>query len=157
MVKKQGFNNELMFRVKARVVPAALHSRFCGWSGVCGGHRWGGSGCSGPVWGEGGAGGILGGGGFRALLWVLPSRAVRGGLFRGIGDWRFPDRVGARGLCPKSRARYVRASPSEVFPAGKLQGHFTCGFDYRHSLWFPLEVAFVVLKGLKLKIRARNP
>ena len=101
--------------------------------------------------------GYSGGGGFRPLLWVLPSRAVRGGLFRGIGDWRFPDRVGARGLCPKSRARYVRASPSEVFPAGKLQGHFTCGFDYRHSLWFPLEVAFVVLKGLKLKIRARNP
>ena len=84
--------------------------------------------------GGGGAGGYSWGGGFRALLWVLPSRAVRAGLFRGIGDWRFPGRVGARGLCPKLSARYVRASPSEVFPAGKLQGHFTYGFDYRHSL-----------------------
>ena len=98
-------------------------------AGIGGGGLW-------VLWsglGGGGAGGILGGG-FRALLWVLPSRAVRAGLFRGIGDWRFPGRVGARGLCPKFRARYVRASPSEVFPAGKLQGHFTCGFDYRHSL-----------------------
>ena len=61
-MKGRGFSDELMFRIKARMVPAALHSRFCGWSGVCAGHRWGGCGGSDSVWG-GNAGGILGGGG----------------------------------------------------------------------------------------------
>ena len=28
----------------------------------------------------------------------------------------------------------ARAMPSEVYPAGKLQKHFTCGFHFRHSL-----------------------
>ena len=28
---------------------------------------------------------------------------------------------GGYGLCPKSRARRARASPSEVYPVGKLQ------------------------------------
>ena len=41
---------------------------------------------------------------------------------------------GAYGLCRKSRARRARASPSEVYLAGKLQWHFTCGFDCGHSL-----------------------
>ena len=27
----------------------------------------------------------------------------------------------------------ARTSPSEVYPAGKLQWHFTCGFDFRHD------------------------
>ena len=47
----------------------------------------------------------------------------------------------------ESSAR-VRVSPSEVYPAGKLQWHFTCGFDFRYSLWLPFEAAFAVLKGL---------
>ena len=55
---------------------------------------------------------------------------------------------GAYGLCPKSRPRRVGASPSEVYPAGKLQWHFTCGFDFRHSLWLPFVAGFAVLKGL---------
>ena len=35
------------------------------------------------------------------------------------------------------------------YPAGKLQRHFTCDFDFRHSLWLPFEAVFAVLKGLK--------
>ena len=54
----------------------------------------------------------------------------------------------AYGLCPKSRGRRTRASPFEVHPAGKFQWHFTCGFDFRHSLWLPFVAAFAVLKGL---------
>ena len=44
----------------------------------------------------------------------------------------------------------VRTSPSEVYPAGKLQWHFTCGFDFRNSLWLPFKAAFPVLKVLIL-------
>ena len=43
-----------------------------------------------------------------------------------------------------------RASPSKVYPPGKLHWHFTCGFDFRHSLWLAFEAAFVVLKGSKV-------
>ena len=46
------------------------------------------------------------------------------------------------------RSARVRVSPSEVYHAGKLQWHFTCGFDFRYSLWLPFEAAFAVLKGL---------
>ena len=55
---------------------------------------------------------------------------------------------GAYGLCPKSRPRRVGASPSEVYPAGKLQWHVACGFDFRHTLWLPFVAGFAVLKGL---------
>ena len=55
---------------------------------------------------------------------------------------------GSRGLCPKSRARRACSPPSEVYSAGKLQWHFTCGFDGRHSLWLSFVTAFAVLKGL---------
>ena len=48
--------------------------------------------------------------------------------------WPFPD-WGGCGLCPQSRARSACASPSEVYVTGKLQWHFTCGFNFRHSLW----------------------
>ena len=34
----------------------------------------------------------------------------------------------------------ARALPSEVYPAGKLQWHFTCG----HSLWLPFIAGFTV-------------
>ena len=31
----------------------------------------------------------------------------------------------------------VHAWPSDVYPNAKLQWHFTCGFDFRYSLWLP--------------------
>ena len=40
----------------------------------------------------------------------------------------------ACGLCPKWELG-ARASPSEFYPAGKLQWQFTCGFDFGHCLW----------------------
>ena len=54
----------------------------------------------------------------------------------------------ACGLCPRSRSRWERASASGVYPAGKLQWHFACGFDFRHGLWSPFVTAFSVLGGL---------
>ena len=33
-----------------------------------------------------------------------------------------------------SRELGVRASPSGAYPAGRLQWHFTCGFDFTHGL-----------------------
>ena len=65
------------------------------------------------------------------------------GPFRAVvgeGEW------GASGLCPKFSSR---ALPSEVYPAGKLQWHFTCGFNF--SLWLPFVGGFAVLKGLNLR------
>ena len=50
--------------------------------------------------------------------------------------------------CVESRELGAHASPSEVYPARKLQWHFTCGFDFRHSQWLPFVAAFAVLKGL---------
>ena len=52
------------------------------------------------------------------------------------------------GVDPKSSARCARASPSWIYPAGKLQWHFTCGLDFGHSLWLPFKAVFVVVKGL---------
>ena len=43
----------------------------------------------------------------------------------------------------ESSAR-ARASPSEVYLAGKIQWHFTCG----HSLWLPFVAGFTVLNWL---------
>ena len=48
--------------------------------------------------------------------------------------------------CIQSRELSAHASPSEVYPAGKLQWHFTCGFDF--SLWLPFAGGFAALKGL---------
>lgn len=50
--------------------------------------------------------------------------------------------------CVQYRALSARASPSEVYLAGKLQRYFTYGFDFRHSLRFPFGAAFAVLKEL---------
>ena len=41
-----------------------------------------------------------------------------------------------------------RASPFKVYPAGKLHWHFTCGFDFRHSLRLPIVAILSVSKGL---------
>ena len=55
-------------------------------------------------------------------------------------------------LCPFwPRAWSECTSSSEVYPTAKRQWHFTCGFDFRRSLWLPLVAAFAVLKGLKMK------
>ena len=48
----------------------------------------------------------------------------------------------------QSRELGTLAPPSEVYYAGKLQWHFTCGFDFRHSPWLQFVAAFAVLKGL---------
>ena len=63
--------------------------------------------------------------------------------------WLFPDCGG--GLWAVSKVeRSVRAHTllSEVYPAVKLQWHFPCGFDFRHSLRLPFVATFAVLKGL---------
>ena len=43
------------------------------------------------------------------------------------------ERGEAYGLCPELRAQRVCASSSELYPAGKLQWHFICGFHFRHD------------------------
>ena len=68
--------------------------------------------------------------------------------------WHLPSgSLGACGLCPESRARLVRVSPSKFYPADKLQWHFTCGFDFGHSLWLPFVATFAVRKGLRRNAR----
>ena len=42
--------------------------------------------------------------------------------------------VGAGVDCDQRRELGVRPSLSQVYPAGKLQSHFTCGFDFRQSM-----------------------
>ena len=67
---------------------------------------------------------------------------VVGGSCGGYGSllawgWPFPGccRVGGRVVgCVQGRELGARTSPSEVYPAGKLHLHFTCGLDFRHSL-----------------------
>ena len=62
----------------------------------------------------GGRGGCVGCAGLVGVAGpYLPGDHVRLGPFRAVGE--------AYGLCPRSRARPARASPSEVYPAGKLQ------------------------------------
>ena len=44
---------------------------------------------------------------------------------------------GGRGALAESKVEGStrgRALPSKVYPAGKLQRHFTCGFVFRHDL-----------------------
>ena len=36
--------------------------------------------------------------------------------------------------CVQSRGLCARASPSGVYPVGRLQWHFACGFDFGHVL-----------------------
>ena len=47
----------------------------------------------------------------------------------------------------QSRELGTLAPPSEIYYAGKLQWHFTCGFDFRHSPWSPFVAGFAALKG----------
>ena len=55
---------------------------------------------------------------------------------------------GACGLCPNSRAHCAGTSFSGICPAGKLQWHFTFGFEFRHGLWLLFGAASAVLKEL---------
>ena len=65
--------------------------------------------------------GLVGvGAGVGALWSCLWCGAVLIGVV-GVCLWPFPDCGGASGLCPKSGVWGVRCSPSEVYPAGKLQ------------------------------------
>ena len=59
--------------------------------------------------------------------------------------------VGGLMGCVQSQKLGARASPSEVYPDAKLQWHFTCGFDLKHSLWLPFVAGFAFLKGLMEK------
>ena len=56
--------------------------------------------------------------------------------YAGIGPFQAGRLVGGGGLVgcvrPRSRARRTRVSPSDDYPAGRLQWDFTCGFDFRH-------------------------
>ena len=75
---------------------------------------------------------------FRGLScgWVVPGGYGSLLAWDGLsGLW------GACGLCPESR---------DYLP-GKLLCHFTCGFDFVHSLLLPFEAALAVLKRLNGK------
>ena len=81
------------------------------------------------------------------LGWVGRFMGLCGGSCGGYGSllawgWR-PPGGGACELCPKSRVRCAPASPSELYPAGKIQWHFTCGFNFR--LFWQLFIAHAKL------------
>ena len=46
----------------------------------------------------------------------------------------------------------ARPSPSEVYPAGTLQWHFTCAFDFRHSQRLLFAARLSVLTGLIMHV-----
>ena len=50
----------------------------------------------------------------------------------------------------------VHAWPSEVYPNGKLQWHFTCGFDFRYSLWLPSLFSWKYPSYLQLSTEAAS-
>ena len=56
----------------------------------------------------------------RGVLLMVPMGAI-GPFWPGDSSSRAVGGGGACGLCPKSRVRRVRASPSKVYPDGKLQ------------------------------------
>ena len=92
---------------------------------------------------------VLGSGG--AGLLMIPVGTMAYGFFLTWG-WPFQGCGGACGLCPKSRDRCTRLV-FRSYPAGKVQRHFTFGFDFRHSLWLPFVAGFAVLKGSKERRR----
>ena len=59
------------------------------------------------------------GGGAVPVFFVYVGDWMGGG--GGLAGWPFPGWGRACWLCAKSRALRVRASPSEVYPTGKLQ------------------------------------
>ena len=67
-----------------------------------------------------------------------------GGVSAGCG--------GAWGLGPKSRVQRMCPSPLEVYTDDNLQWHFTCGFNFRHTLRSPFVAAFAVLKELIIRV-----
>ena len=100
---------------------------------------------------------------FRNNLW-LPFEAAFSGL-RGLlivpvgtlglfwpGDGPFQDVGDLWTVSKVENSAHAQAWSSEFYPAGKLQWHFTCGLDFRNSLWLPFEsgfaATFAVQKGL---------
>ena len=67
-------------------------------------------------------------------LWLL-LRSWVGLLVVSVGAMGlFWPGVALSGLCPRSGAWRVRASPSRIYPAGGLERHFTCGLSFGHGL-----------------------
>ena len=90
-----------------------------------------------------------GGGGVRAVTMLSGDWVVW--WLGGVGVAACRDSWGrvsgeAGGLHPNSRPRCARASSSKVYPAGKLHCHFTCGFNFGHSLSLPFVGGFTVLE-----------
>ena len=73
---------------------------------------------------------------YACMVWPFP-----GCVGVGVGGGGFVGYVQGRGLdgC---------ASPSGVYPDGRLQWCFTCGFDFRHGLWLSFVATFAILKEL---------
>ena len=90
-----------------------------------------------------GRGNALPGGGAGSFVGAVSMRGQPSeGFFSPFGA------VGELIGCVQSRELGARASSSEVYPAGKIQWHFTCGIDFRH-LWLSFVAGFAVLKRLK--------
>ena len=71
------------------------------------------------------------------------------------GDSPFQDVGGLWTVSKVENSAHARAWLSEFYPAGKLQWHFTYGFDFKNSLWLPFEsgfaATFAVQKGLNCR------
>ena len=70
----------------------------------------------------------------------------------GVGAWPFEvypaGKLQLHFTCGFDFRQRPCALSSEVYPAGKLQWRFTYGFNLRHGLWLPFAAAFAVLRGL---------
>ena len=67
-------------------------------------------------------------------LWLL-LRSWEGLLVVSVGAMGlFWPGMALSGLCPRSGAWRVRASPSGIYPAGGLERHFSCGLSFGHGL-----------------------
>ena len=98
----------------------------------------------GPVrWFLGRVGGLI-------LGWCWLVIAV--GILVGQSHFGWPKLNLGWSINPFSPLALSRLSPPKVYPAGKLQCHSTCGFDFRYSLWLPFVTAFAVLKGLNASV-----
>ena len=65
-----------------------------------------------------------------------------------VVDWPVSLWESLRAVSKVDSSARVLASPSKVYPAGKLQWHFTGGSDFRHGLWLPFLAAFAVPKSI---------
>ena len=83
------------------------------------------------------------------LLWLQGAAARSPSLmwYPGYGGFFYWPFHGFGGSI-QSRVLGARASPFWIYPAGKLQWHFTCGLVFGHSLWLPFKAVLAVVKGL---------